>query len=182
MHQMDAVGKALAVEVGQDGVTRLKARIVDPLSIRKIKDGIFCGFSIGGAVLQREAEDPRVITKLRLDEISICDRPSNPRARIELYKASWFKAQVEPEPRWDCGIAGHDHVDKVDMALCRVEQEFGVKKTRELRRALNKQAGDSAKWAAELLSRPIVTDPGAGSERFYDALLCRAPAIGGRAV
>jgi hypothetical protein len=62
---------------------------VSDQAIKEIRHGVLRGLSIGGAVLERAAGNPRVITKLRLDEISCCDRPSNPDAQIYLYKRGW---------------------------------------------------------------------------------------------
>jgi hypothetical protein len=86
MHQPRAAGCALSAEVGEDGVTRLAAHVVDPVAIGKVKAGVYKGLSIGGKVLARDPDDPTVITALRLDEISLVDRPCNPEAVIDLWK------------------------------------------------------------------------------------------------
>jgi hypothetical protein len=118
-HNSDPIGTALEVEVGDDGKTRLVGKIVSDQAIKEIRHQVLRGFSIGGAVLQRAADNPRVITKLRLDEVSACDRPSNPECQIYMYKRSWF----EPQPYWHCGE--HNHVTQEGAAWCRVEREFG---------------------------------------------------------
>ena len=88
MHQLRAAGAALHAEVGEDGATRLSAHIVDPLAVRKVKAGVYKGLSIGGKVLARDPADPSLITAIRLDEISLVDRPCNPEAVIDLWKAA----------------------------------------------------------------------------------------------
>jgi hypothetical protein len=87
MHQPRAAGAALSAEVDDDGATRLCAHVVDPVAVQKVKAGIYKGLSIGGKVLARDADDPSVITSIRLDEISLVDRPCNPEAVIDLWKS-----------------------------------------------------------------------------------------------
>lgn len=87
MHQPKAAGTALAVEVGDDGVTKICAHIVDSEAIRKVDAGVYKGFSIGGRVTARDELKKTIITGLRLTEISLVDRPANPDAVITCYKA-----------------------------------------------------------------------------------------------
>jgi hypothetical protein len=87
MHQPSAAGTALEVNVDDDGFTRLTAHIVDPVAVAKVKAGVYKGLSIGGKVLQRDPKDPTTITALKLMEISLVDRPCNPEASINMWKA-----------------------------------------------------------------------------------------------
>jgi hypothetical protein len=87
MHQPRAAGTALEVNVDDDGFTRLTAHIVDPVAVAKVKAGVYKGLSIGGKVLQRDPKDPSTITALKLMEISLVDRPCNPEASINMWKA-----------------------------------------------------------------------------------------------
>jgi hypothetical protein len=87
MHQPSAAGTALEVNVDEDGFTRLTAHIVDPVAVAKVKAGVYKGLSIGGKVLQRDPKDPTTITALKLMEISLVDRPCNPEASINMWKA-----------------------------------------------------------------------------------------------
>lgn len=87
MHQLSAAGTTLGAEVDEDGVTRIETHIVDPVAIRKVKAGVYKGFSIGGKVLARDPDDRSRITALKLNEISLVDRPCNPEAIIDLWKA-----------------------------------------------------------------------------------------------
>jgi len=89
MHQPSAAGTALEVNVDDDGFTRLTAHIVDPVAVAKVKAGVYKGLSIGGKVLQRDPKDPTTITALKLMEISLVDRPCNPEASINMWKADW---------------------------------------------------------------------------------------------
>lgn len=86
MHQLIAAGTALDVSVGDDGVTTIKAHVVDPTTIDKVQAKVLKGFSIGGKVTARDDTDKSIITGLALTEISLVDRPCNPDAVINCYK------------------------------------------------------------------------------------------------
>jgi hypothetical protein len=87
MHQPKAAGTALEVEVGDDGVTKICAHVVDSEAIKKVQKGVYKGFSIGGRVTGRDELKKTTITGLKLTEISLVDRPANPDAVITCYKA-----------------------------------------------------------------------------------------------
>ena len=87
MHGLSAAGATLSAEVDDDGATRIETHVVDPVAIRKVQLGVYKGFSIGGRVLERDPADRKVITKLKLNEISLVDRPCNPEAVIDMWKA-----------------------------------------------------------------------------------------------
>jgi hypothetical protein len=88
MHQPKAAGATLHAEVDEAGETRIVAVVVDPTAVQKVKAGVYKGLSIGGRVLERDGADPSRITAIRLDEISLVDRPCNPDAVIDLWKAA----------------------------------------------------------------------------------------------
>jgi hypothetical protein len=94
MHGLSAAGATLSAEVTDDGATRIETHVVDPVAVKKVQLGVYKGFSIGGKVLERDPNDRRVITKLRLNEISLVDRPCNPEAVIDVWKAD--RADVGP--------------------------------------------------------------------------------------
>lgn len=95
MHQLKAAGKTLAAHTDdEDGRTYVSAKVVDSEAVKKVKQGVYSGFSIGGKALQRNASDRNVIEALSLIEISLVDRPTNPDAVISLWKADTM-----PEPR-----------------------------------------------------------------------------------
>ena len=96
MHGMSAAGATLSAQVGEDGVTRIEAHVVDPLAVKKVQLGVYKGFSIGGKVLARDPADRKIITKLRLNEISLVDRPCNPEAVVEMWKADHAEAPDAP--------------------------------------------------------------------------------------
>jgi phage head maturation protease len=96
MHQPTAAGRTLEAGVDDDGATRIVAHVVDPVAIAKVKSRTYSGFSIGGRVLARDPADATVITKIRLSEISLVDRPANPEAVIDLWKADAADAPAAP--------------------------------------------------------------------------------------
>jgi HK97 family phage prohead protease len=87
MHQLSAVGKAVDASIDDKGLY-VEARIVDDAAWQKVKAGVYAGYSIGGKVLARDKDDKKVITKIRLGEISLVDRPSNPEAVFDLFRAA----------------------------------------------------------------------------------------------
>lgn len=97
MHQLSAAGTVDVAEVNDDGLTRISATVVDPVAIKKVQSGTYKGFSIGGKVLARDPKDRKVITKIRLVEISLVDRPCNPDAKIEVWKADAEGTSMDPE-------------------------------------------------------------------------------------
>jgi phage head maturation protease len=134
MHQPSAVGIATEAAVDDRGLY-LGARIVDAEAWRKVTEGVYKGFSIGGRVTARDPGDRKIITGLSLTEISVVDRPANPEAVFDCWKAASSAAEDEAEmtdnpPRpptaaeggpvqiWDCGTAGHRHLAKAEAAQC----------------------------------------------------------------
>jgi hypothetical protein len=86
MHQASAAGTAISAKVDDTGKTEFSAHVVDPIAVKKVQTGVYKGFSIGGRVLKRDADNPNTITELRLTEISLVDRPANPDALMQLCK------------------------------------------------------------------------------------------------
>jgi hypothetical protein len=151
MHQLSAAGTTLEAEVCDDGTTRIVAHVVDPVAVAKVKNQVYRGFSIGGRVLQREPGNPKTITGLVLNEISLVDRPANPEAVFDCWKAALAAdAALErvdcpgPEAKsaihesgsrapfnspiqiWACGVADHRHIAKVDAVKCIEKHASGM--------------------------------------------------------
>lgn len=145
MHQLSAAGTTLEAEVGEDGTTRIVAHVVDPVAVAKVKNQVYRGFSIGGRVTQRDIENPKIITGLVLNEISLVDRPANPEAIFDCWKAgpaygvvpddcetfgprqgSSISGQAAAAPSpfnsplqiWSCEVPGHHHLAKADAVRC----------------------------------------------------------------
>src|SRR6516162_4955829 len=126
MHQLQAAGTALEAEVGPDNITRIVAHIVDPVAVSKVKNQVYRGFSIGGRVTKREAGNPKTITGLVLNEISLVDRPANPEAIFDCWKASMAgppaaagsAAFNSPIQIWACNDPTHRHIAKAEAIKC----------------------------------------------------------------
>lgn len=94
MHQPSAVGKAVSADVDEKGLY-LSVNVVDDSAWEKVKKGVYNGFSIGGKKITKIGD---TITKLRLTEISLVDRPANPEAVFNLWKGDGMnEEQKEPE-------------------------------------------------------------------------------------
>ncbi len=140
MHQLSAAGTTLEAEVCEDGTTRIVAHVVDPVAVAKVKNQVYRGFSIGGHVTQREAGNPKTITGLVLNEISLVDRPANPEAIFDCWKAAVVSDADPAGPAqgstlsvsdsvaqdpfnsplqiWACGVPDHRHLAKADALKC----------------------------------------------------------------
>lgn len=91
MHQPSAVGKTKKAQIDNKGLY-IAAKIVDPAAWEKVKEGVYSGFSIGGHVKQMVDNE---ITDLRLSEISLVDRPANPEATFDVFKADGIVTKDE---------------------------------------------------------------------------------------
>ncbi len=98
MHGLSAAGATLSAEVDGTGQTRIEAHVVDPVAVKKVRLGVYKGFSIGGRVLEHDPADHKVITALKLDEISLVDRPCNPEAVIHMWKADGLSPPASRGP------------------------------------------------------------------------------------
>lgn len=87
MHQAKAAGTAIEAEVQADGRTWFGAHIIDSEAVRKVKAGVYKGFSIGGKVTLRDTLNKSVIKGIKLVEVSLVDRPANPEAVFTVVKA-----------------------------------------------------------------------------------------------
>ncbi len=122
MHQLSAVGVAKEAAVDDRGLY-VGARIVDDQAWQKVVEGVYKGYSIGGQVTQRDPADYKTITGLVLNEISLVDRPANPEAIFDYWKAAGASTMVDarfnpPIQIWACGVVEHRHLAKADALKC----------------------------------------------------------------
>ena len=122
MHQLSAVGVAKEAGVDDKGLY-IGAKIVDDQAWVKVIEGVYKGYSIGGRITERDSADHKTITALVLNEISLVDRPANPEAVFDYWKAAG--ASTMPESRfnppvqvWACGIPDHRHLGKAEALKC----------------------------------------------------------------
>jgi HK97 family phage prohead protease len=87
MHQLSAVGVAVEASTDEKGLY-IAAHITDDVAWGKVISKTYKGFSIGGRTLERDPKNRKIITKIALNEISLVDRPSNPEARFDIWKAA----------------------------------------------------------------------------------------------
>lgn len=112
MHQPIAAGFVSKAEVNAAGETEISATVVDPVEIIKVKTGTYKGFSIGGKKLPGGYDaKTKTITKMRLTEISLVDRPANPEATITMWKGD--DMDLEPSASVEVTEAGAADVDKL---------------------------------------------------------------------
>lgn len=95
MHETWAAGRTVRAEVLSDGTTHISAKVVDTEAARKVREGVYNGFSIGGSVTKRNPADPTIIEGLTLTEISLVDRPANPDCVMQLVKIQQEKPMPE---------------------------------------------------------------------------------------
>ena len=135
MHGLSAAGATLSAEVTDDGATRIETHVVDPVAVKKVRLGVYKGFSIGGKVLERDPGDRRVITRLKLNEISLVDRPCNPEAVIDVWKADCESPPTNAEVlaiaeamARDAGLPGRrsQFVVKARAALLQAHRDAGA--------------------------------------------------------
>jgi len=120
MHQWSAVGKAIQASV--DNTKKglyLVAKVVDEQAWKKVKEGVYNGFSIGGKVVKKVGNN---IEDLVLNEISLVDRPANPSATFSLVKIDMKKKStgepgpiVEKDPNY--GLRNADRLIQMANAL-----------------------------------------------------------------
>ena len=87
MHDANkAAGTGLEISLDDNDQTQFVAHIVDEQAVKKVKAGVYRGFSIGGKIKRRNPQDPSIIQAIELQEISLVDRPSCPEATLDLWK------------------------------------------------------------------------------------------------
>jgi phage head maturation protease len=122
MHQLSAVGTAEEASVDDRGLY-IGAKIVDDVAWGKVTSGVYKGYSVGGKVLARDPDNKKIITKILLTEISLVDRPSNPKARFDVWKAAGAEPVVDPLTKATTAL------DKIDAAVATVAKTGDVAKS-----------------------------------------------------
>lgn len=97
MHQPSAVGVAKEATIDDKGLY-LVCKVVAEDAWQKVKEGVYKGFSIGGKMLSKVGDE---ITGLRLTEISLVDRPANPEAVFDCWKADGAAPELTDEQALD---------------------------------------------------------------------------------
>jgi HK97 family phage prohead protease len=121
MHQLSAVGTTEEASVDDKGLY-IAAKVVDDVAWGKVTAGVYKGFSIGGKVLARDPDDKKIVTKIQLFEISLVDRPSNPEARFDVWKAAVTDQR--------------DPFAKATAALAAVEEKIATLRSADLQKSM----------------------------------------------
>jgi phage head maturation protease len=147
MHGNSAAGIVKEHAFDDKGVF-IGAKIVDDQAWAKVVEGVYKGFSIGGKKLKDGFDAmTKTITKMKLTEISLVDRPANPEALIHVFK---FDGDVDAEA----------HIDDADFTLAKMlaSPEFhaalagAVAKATQVQNQAPEPQGDIEKMADELNS------------------------------
>lgn len=86
MHQPSAVGVAREASV-DDGGLYIGAYVQDDVAWKKVTAGVYKGFSIGAKATDRDPQDRKVVRGINLIEISLVDRPADPGAVFDVWRA-----------------------------------------------------------------------------------------------
>ncbi len=88
MHQPSAVGKGVQL-VAEDGAQLVKSKVVDPVAVQKVLEGIYSDYSVGIArpriVRDRSARNGRIVDG-EIVELSLVDRGANYNAHFAIAK------------------------------------------------------------------------------------------------
>lgn len=90
MHQASAVGVAREAMVDDKGLW-IGAYVVDDDAWKKVVERVYKGFSIGAKITRRDDEDKTLVRGISLREISLVDRPSDPGAKFDTFRAADFQ-------------------------------------------------------------------------------------------
>jgi phage head maturation protease len=97
MHGNSAVGVVKEHSFDEKGVF-IGVKVVDDKAWEKVVEKVYKGFSIGGKKLKDGFDKvTKTITGLKLTEISLVDRPANPEALIEVFKADGHVTGTDPD-------------------------------------------------------------------------------------
>lgn len=147
MHKPSAVGVVKDAQFDDRGCY-IAAKVVDDAAWTKVCEGVYKGFSIGGKVVEKSGN---TINRLRLHEISLVDRPANPEARIEMFKAD----DPEAEARSLLKALGCEHLLKdeggakgPEIDLAKFEGDVLAKAESLVAPVIEKLAATSAALAA----------------------------------
>jgi uncharacterized short protein YbdD (DUF466 family) len=91
--------------------------------IRKIEQGVYRGFSVGGKILARDPKNRKVITKVCLYEISLVDRPANPEATFDVWKLSGFEAIADIDANASALSKAFDALEVLKSQFAKMQTE-----------------------------------------------------------
>lgn len=89
MHQPSAVGTTETARV-DDGGLYVGVHVVDDSAWKKVVSRVYKAFSIGAKITTRDPGDNTLVRGISLREISLVDRPADPGAKFDCYRAADF--------------------------------------------------------------------------------------------
>lgn len=108
MHGSSAVGVVKEHSFDDKGIF-IGVKVVDDKAWEKVVEKVYKGFSIGGKKLKDGYDKvTKTITGLKLTEISLVDRPANPEALIEVFKADGYVSGQDPDEDEETSIEKTD--------------------------------------------------------------------------
>ena len=153
MHQPRAVGIVKTGEVDDTGLF-VCAKIIDKDAWEKVEEKVYKGFSIGGKRIEKIDD---TVTKLRLTEISLVDRPANPECTFSLFKADSPSGDL---PTAEKAVNKKEFTDKereklADKGKALPGGGFPIENTSDLENAIKAygRAKDKAAAKAHIISR-----------------------------
>jgi hypothetical protein len=169
MHGAHAAGSTVAMEVGDDNVTRIEALVTDPTSILKVKKKTLRGFSIGGRVTKRDPNNRKIITGVDLHEVSLVDRPACPDAKLEFWRADGVYMDEE---QTEGAVAEVDETDEDTAAEVAKSDGADIADTEgedvaddQVEAEDDKQAADNPEAAVESEDQPKGAEPAEDVEK-----------------
>lgn len=112
MHQPSAAGVAREGLVDDVGLW-IGAYIVDDNAWKKVVERVYKGFSIGAKITERDEDDKTLIRGISLREISLVDRPADPGARFDYFRAADLDtAELDEEDEVQRFSDGTDYAER----------------------------------------------------------------------
>jgi hypothetical protein len=167
MHQPLAAGTAMASVA--DGVTTIKAHVVDPVAVKKVTAGVYKGFSIGGKVTERDSNDKNTITGLKLVEISLVDRPANPDACLTMWKAEELDEEPVAKSFWDVAALASILADLKSLQSCAAWDAAFEGEASETAAQLKSAVGTLAEILVGMVKEEVAEDGMEASEVVIEA-------------
>lgn len=157
MHQLIAAGKVTEANVDEAGKANIVAHVVDEGSVKKVKTGVLRGFSWKGPILKRRAGAPHILDAIKITEISLVDRPANPEALIELWKADKTQARalVAKKGMWDVARVAAMLEDLAWLQQCAASEAFFEGDSSEVPNQLRENVNSLAETLQAMLGEEI---------------------------
>ena len=124
MHGNSAAGTALNVDWKDEGA-EITVRVVDDMAWKKVKEGVYKGFSVG---VRPKIVRGNVVTEADWIETSLVDRPKDPGAKFSVFRVEELergidsetpdlpiRENLEPKTHYMCGSAeccGHESAEE----------------------------------------------------------------------